>query len=108
MYGGRSDGSTPRTLRDESDSVGPLEAAGIEATTMMCRARAQLLAVLAAIIIGFSDLPAWASGTLNTTPGHRVNGATGGIAGISLLIGLGVASRAWRYHKTSRPPVVSR
>jgi hypothetical protein len=68
----------------------------------MCRARAQILAVVAAAVIGFSYLLAWASGSLSDEGAeHPHNGATAFIARIGELIGIGIATKAWRYYRAS-------
>jgi hypothetical protein len=78
-------------------------AAALEATKAMYRARAQFLAIVAAIVIGFCYLLAWASGSLGEGGAeHPHNGATAGIAGIGVLIGIGIAAKAWRYYRASR------
>ena len=74
-----------------------------QATKVVCLEHAaQLLGIAAALLVGFSILLSWASGAMSNDGSDLHNSSTAVIAGIGCLIGLGIAVRAWNYHKTSR------
>ncbi len=73
-----------------------------------CRARAQLLGIVAVIAVWFSIFLAWASGAMSNDGNEPHNGATAVIAGLGCLLGIGIAGRAWSYHKASRRLAVPR